>query len=225
MLQKMVSFGEEPVVSDNSSRVNREFHDSFFTALFSRPENLKQLHEAIFVGESVKESDLKQCTIKRVSVNGVYNDLAYHIGRRLIVLFEHQSTMNPNMPYRMLSYVAEEYKRLYSSEADRFTGTSLVKICRPEFFVIYSGNKVWDVDELRLSDAFENRLDPQLELKVRVITPNNHLSDGDILCDYFDFYKSYHRAYIFYRKKKGFDHKVAIALALDFAFKETIEKE
>lgn len=41
MLQKMVSFGEEPVVSDNSSRVNREFHDSFFTALFSRPENLK----------------------------------------------------------------------------------------------------------------------------------------------------------------------------------------
>ena len=40
VLQKMSSFDEFKSL-DNQKSMNRKFHDSFFTALFSRQENLK----------------------------------------------------------------------------------------------------------------------------------------------------------------------------------------
>lgn len=174
------------------------------------------------MGETVDENDLKQCTIKRVSVSGLYNDLAYYIGNRLIVMFEHQSTMSPNMPYRMLGYIVEEYKRLYSGTVDDFVGTSLVKIRPPQFFVIYSGKNKWKIDELKLSDAYEKDsydLEPQLESKVKVITADNYLYRNNILNDYFDFYGIYYEVYSEYRKSKNTDHVSASRYALDVTFR------
>jgi len=37
---------------------------------------------------------------------GQINDVSFTVGDRLIVLIEHQSTINENMPLRLLMYVA-----------------------------------------------------------------------------------------------------------------------
>ena len=38
--------------------------------------------------------------------------------------------------------------------------TELIPIPTPEFYVFYNGKVNWDVKELRLSDAFEDRSNP-----------------------------------------------------------------
>jgi hypothetical protein len=37
------------------------------------------------------------------------NDLSFEIAKKLVVILEHQATINPNMPLRLLSYIARLY--------------------------------------------------------------------------------------------------------------------
>jgi hypothetical protein len=40
------------------------------------------------------------------------NDISFVIDGKLVVLIEHQSSINENMPLRMLMYIAREYELL-----------------------------------------------------------------------------------------------------------------
>jgi predicted transposase/invertase (TIGR01784 family) len=85
----------------------------------------------------------------------VFNDVAFVMGDKLVVLIEHQSTINKNMPLRMLLYIAEIYNRL-SKDKDLYS-QNIFAIPRPEFIVLYNGVKdVPDEQILRLSDMFKN---------------------------------------------------------------------
>ncbi|MCL2218912.1 MAG: Rpn family recombination-promoting nuclease/putative transposase [Chitinispirillia bacterium] len=44
--------------------------------------------------------------------------MAFILDNRLIVLIEHQSAIDQNMPYRMLQYVVETYKSMHELEDD-----------------------------------------------------------------------------------------------------------
>ena len=97
---------------------------------------------------------------------------------RLIVLVEHQSTINENMPLRLLEYVSRIYEQLVPSE-DRYE-KKMIKIPYPEFYVFYNGTEEYPVEkELRLSDAFLFPEDKyasdkkiSLEILVKVININ-----------------------------------------------------
>ena len=91
----------------------------------------------------------------------------------MIVLGEHQSTINPNMPLRFLLYVGRAYERLVHKKA-RYRMT-LVKIPTPEFYTFYNGEKEQPLEqELTLSDAFINPAGRNtVELKVKVININS----------------------------------------------------
>ena len=103
---------------------------------------------------------------------------------RFVVLVEHQSTINENMPLRFLIYIARLYEKII--DADNIYRRKLIKIPAPEFVVLYNGRddlkqdgKVVTELELNLSDAFkDDDVQPelfkgdkgaQLELKVKVI--------------------------------------------------------
>jgi predicted transposase/invertase (TIGR01784 family) len=97
---------------------------------------------------------------------------------RLIVFVEHQSTINENMPLRLLEYVSRIYEQLVPSE-DRYE-KKMIKIPYPEFYVFYNGTEEYPVEkELRLSDAFilpEDKYSKDkkisLEILVKVININ-----------------------------------------------------
>lgn len=81
------------------------------------------------------------------------NDLSAVIDHEILELMEHQSTINPNMPLRMLLYLGRAYEQLVETEA-RYR-TTLVKIPLPEFYVFYNGKRDCPAEqELRLSDAY-----------------------------------------------------------------------
>ncbi|MBO5825507.1 MAG: Rpn family recombination-promoting nuclease/putative transposase, partial [Treponema sp.] len=104
--------------------------------------------------------------------------IAILVDDRLIVLVEHQSTINENMPLRLLEYVSRIYEQLVPSE-DRYE-KKMIKIPYPEFYVFYNGTEEYPVEkELRLSDAFLIPEDKyasdkkiSLEILVKVININ-----------------------------------------------------
>ncbi|MDR0623486.1 MAG: Rpn family recombination-promoting nuclease/putative transposase [Treponema sp.] len=103
----------------------------------------------------------------------------------MVVLLEHQSTINPNMALRLLMYIARVYEKMLGDK--NIYTTKALRIPRPEFFVLYNGLAPYpDEQVLRLSDAFENTASlgisekgpAELELTVRVININKGRNEG-----------------------------------------------
>jgi predicted transposase YdaD len=117
--------------------------------------------------------------LSKIFVRGQKNDLSFTIDNRLIVLIEHQSTINENMPLRMLLYVTEVYQRTIDRKA--ILHKKKVEIPSPEFIVLYNGTEPCpDQVELKLSAAFKDTKNlkareegsKSLELVVRVYNIN-----------------------------------------------------
>ena len=88
-------------------------------------------------------------------------------------LYEHQASLNPNMPLRDLLYIARQYEKYVKGKslyADR-----LMKIPTPNFVVFYNGTDAQPERRiLKLSDSFEKETDdPKLELKVLQLNIND----------------------------------------------------
>ena len=80
-------------------------------------------------------------------------DVSYLVDNKIIVLAEHQSTVNPNMPLRCLEYVTRLYEHIQNPR-DRYSRT-LKKIPLLAFYVFYNGvEKLPAKQVLKLSDSF-----------------------------------------------------------------------
>ena len=108
-------------------------------------------------------------------------DIAMLIDGKIVILIEHQSTINQNMPFRFLEYIARIYEKITTKD-EKF-GRKLVKLPVPEFYVFYNGKDDYPVESvMKLSDAFmqlDSKLKNQLEntsypleISVKVININ-----------------------------------------------------
>ena len=153
--------------------VNREYKSSVFKAYFSITENCLALYNAINRTNYTEEDDLKIETLENAVYLKIYNDVSFVISG-YVNLYEHQSTVNPNMPIRDLFYIADMYKAITMRPENDLYGSKLIKVPNPMFMVFYNGRKdAPERDVLRLSDAFENPTDnPELELTVQFVNIN-----------------------------------------------------
>jgi len=159
--------------------VNTKYKDSVFSFLFSNPEALRELYSALEGVTLPPDAPVSINTLSDVLYMGQVNDISFTIDNRLVVLLEHQSTINPNMPLRLLIYIARVYEKIIDRRKAYRTG--LEKIPSPEFIVLYNGVKPYpERAELRLSDAFKDAADLKsaagsaaaLELVVKVYNIN-----------------------------------------------------
>lgn len=105
-------------------------------------------------GRSITPKDITITTLRGVFFNDIKNDISFRTGDRDIILMEHQSSWNPNMPLRMLWYIAKLYSRQLDSQ-ELVYRSSLIHIPAPEFYVFYNGSQDEpDCQKLRLSNAF-----------------------------------------------------------------------
>jgi hypothetical protein len=111
-------------------------------------------------------------TLSNALFKGQLNDVAFVVDDRLVVLMEHQSTVNNNMPLRMLLYMAREYERM--TKVKDLYREKMIKIPAPEFIVLYNGREEFpDFKELRLSDAYKSKGgESNLELVAKVYNIN-----------------------------------------------------
>jgi predicted transposase/invertase (TIGR01784 family) len=136
-----------------SAKANREFKDSVFTKLFGERDNLLELYNAIQNTNYGINTDIRITTLENVLYKGLANDISFVIDGKIVVLIEHQSTINENMPLRMLSYVEGVYKKIIKKK-DVYRKLR-IKIPYPEFIVLYNGKDKYPAKKtLKLSDMF-----------------------------------------------------------------------
>ena len=121
----------------------RNIKDTVFTTLFESKEKILELYRALHPEDmAVSLDDIEILTIEHVLSEGLYNDLAFNVRGRKIVLVEAQSSYNPNMPLRLLTYYIEILKNLFYGCADgsnakvNIYGSKAIELPSPEFYVV-----------------------------------------------------------------------------------------
>ena len=157
-------------------KYNRRYKDSVFVDLFSNDrtakDNFLALYNALYNTNYQSTDILKNMRLKQTMYMSFANDVSYLVDNKIIVLAEHQSTVNPNMPLRCLEYVTRLYEHIQNPR-DRYS-RALKKIPAPVFYVFYNGRENIPAQKiLRLSDSFIMQPEtPTLELVVKLININ-----------------------------------------------------
>ncbi len=160
------------------STSNRKYKDSVFVDLFSEDEKAKEnflsLYNALHGTNLQLSCPVENIRFENVMYMNIINDVSCLVDNKIIVLAEHQSTINENMPLRFLEYIARLYEKL-QAPTDRYL-RKLSKIPTPEFYVFYNGKEDYpETATLKLSDAFITKPEPApLELEVKVYNINKN---------------------------------------------------
>lgn len=205
--------------------VKYTYKDGVFRRLFNDKEKILELYNALTGKNYPPDTDVKIVTLDNAVFGDMKDDLSFMIGDRFIILTEHQSTINPNMPVRELCYIAKQLEKLVFSKA--IYSKRLVKLPTPEFYVFYNGAEDFPVcREQKLSDAFAVKCDKiSLELKVKVINVN-YDKGAEILsrCRSLNEYSKF-MYMIRERLSEGIEVKSAIEESIRICMKEGILDE
>ena len=142
-----------------STTQKRDYKSSLFVNMFGRNVNAKEhflsLYNAIHdTNFKIGEVEIKPVTLENVVYNNIENDVSMEINDSIVVLAEHQSTINNNMPFRCLEYLVAHYNRFFTDN-DKYN-TKEIKLPRPECYVFYNGDDAFPQEKImRLSDAFK----------------------------------------------------------------------
>ena len=197
---------------------NRKFKDTVFRMLFSDKEALLSLYNAVNNSHYTDSGALEIVTLENAIYMGMKNDLAFILDMNLY-LYEHQSTMNPNIPLRDLFYISAEYQKLVDKKS--LYSSALQKIPNPHFIVFYNGSTpIDDCYTSRLSDAFYHVTDnPSLELIVT--TFNVNAGHNTELMSHCQILKEYS---IYVAKVRSFAEQMPLDDAVQKAVTECIQE-
>lgn len=150
---------------------NKKYRDTVFCSYFNEPKRLLSLCNAVLGTKYEDENKLDINTLEGIFFDDQKNDISCTIENHFLVLLEHQSTVNENMPFRFLSYVAELLNKLVTDKRKIYR-RSLIEFPAPRFFVLYNGEENEPLErEMKLSEAFGGD-DSSLELIVTVYNIN-----------------------------------------------------
>lgn len=224
-------------INTENTKENRTYKDSVIVDIFCEDEKAKEnqlslynaLHNTNYTLDEIKIQDIR---IDNVIYMNFRNDMAFNYNDRLLILSEHQSTINNNMPLRSLMHIGRTYEKLVPMR-ERYK-KRMAKIPKPEFYVLYNGTEVMDNEKiLKLSDAYiddenskeihKNHLDNNeeysLQLIVRILNINLE-AEADIL-DKCPILKEYAQFVSCVRRHKELDEKNA----MENAIKECIDND
>ncbi|MBD5544953.1 MAG: hypothetical protein HDR01_12150 [Lachnospiraceae bacterium] len=167
--------------------------DSVFTNLFKEKKYLFQLYKALHPEDTnVTEEQLTYVTIENILINGLYNDLGFMVGNRLVILTEAQSTWSVNIIIRVLLYLAQTYHDYLAQTKQPLYTSKQVQIPEPELYVIYTGERQERPAEISLSKEFFGGKECAVDVKVKMIydgAVSEETGEGDIINQYVIFTK------------------------------------
>ncbi|MBQ4649290.1 MAG: hypothetical protein IJB73_01165 [Firmicutes bacterium] len=150
----------------------RTHKDSVFRMIFGKPEKMIELYNAIFDTNYPLDTKIDINTIEEVFHRVQKNDISFTIDGTYIMVTEHQSTINPNMPLRDIIYILEIWKGMF--ETNQLYKRKRIKLPQPKFIVLYNGTEpLPPVSEIKLSESFlGDTKNPLLNLTVLVYNVN-----------------------------------------------------
>ena len=155
------------------AKARRNFKASVFSHLFGEPQKELELYNAFSQVHYKPDTLVTDLTLKDVLYMDRVNDLSFSVGSKLVIFFEHQSSINENMALRYLLYCGRVYEKLIDSKAIHAEKRTMIPT--PEFYVLYNGPEPFgEKQEYRLSDSFllSPTGEPVIELVVTVYNIN-----------------------------------------------------
>ena len=155
---------------------NRTYKDTLFKFIFGKQERKEytlSLYNAINNSNYENVDDLTLVTLEDVLYISMKNDVAF-ILCDTINLYEQQSSYNPNMPLRMLLYLAKEYEKIIGEDKNKLYSRNIIELPSPKLVTFYNGiDDKDDIEILKLSNSYKRKEeDIQVEVKVLVYNIN-----------------------------------------------------
>ncbi len=145
----------------------RTYKDSVFCDyLMHDQRRLVEVYNAAFHTDYPLDTAVEISRLDGVLYMERINDISFILDNKFVVLLEQQSTVNENMPLRMLLYIARLYEKLINSK--NIYRKARIPLFTPQFVVFYNGSEEQDECIVqKLSDAFVEQItNPALELEV-----------------------------------------------------------
>lgn len=121
-------------MSETSYQRNQK--DTIFRRLFTEKKNALDLYNALNKTTHADAEELEITTLENTIYMKFKNDVSFVFDFELM-LYEHQSTVNLNMPLRDLVYVTDLLKGRI--RIDDLYRSSRIKLPTPRFVVFYNG--------------------------------------------------------------------------------------
>lgn len=205
------------------SNGNREFKSDVFSMLMEDKENALSVYNALNGTSLTNADELEIHTLDKGVSLTIRNDAAFVVDAALSI-YEHQSTVCPNMPVRNLIYYTTIVSKILKNK--NIYGKKMITIPVPKFVVFYNGEQEQpEKYDMKLSDAFEKKTDNlELELVCKVYNINfgknkELLERCRVLKEYMifvDYVRKYH-------EEQGYDElEKAINKAIDRCIEEGV---
>lgn len=147
----------------------RNYKDTVFRMLFREKNELLSLFNAVNGTDYQNPEELEVNTLENAIYLNMKNDVSCVLDMKLN-LYEHQSTVNPNMPLRDLFYVSRLYEAMVSE--NQVHKRKPVEIPAPKFIVFYNGEaKQPERKCMYLSDLYTHKPE-ELSLELVVVQLN-----------------------------------------------------
>lgn len=202
----------------------KTYRDSIFRYIFSEKHNFIQLYKSI-TGKTLKEEEVDPYDLESIVIRDLRNDISFKTkDNRFIIMIEHQSTLNENMPLRCLLYYANIIRK-YLEENDKLKNliyqAKAIKIPIPEFYVVYNGRKGLDEEKMDLKVNFDGEESEFLRVKTNIININYDSLDKSI---YNHSKIIYGYSYFIYRINENRKIENNLQEAIEIAKREALER-
>ena len=208
---------------NNDIRVKRNYKDTVFRMLYDNKKELLSLYNAVNNTNYTNEDELEIVTLENAIYMSMKDDVACLLDMNLQI-YEHQSTINPNLPLRNLMYISRQLEKLIIKK-DLYSKNQIY-IPNPRFIVFYNGSsKQPEMREYLLSDAFKHKKNGiNLELKVLQLNINSgYNEDIKNKCPSLFQYMQYVNAIRSFANENSLEE--AVSLAVDYCISNDILKD
>ena len=156
-----------------SEKINREYKDRLFSFIFGKEENKAwtlSLYNAMNGTGYTDENAIEITTMSDTVYMGMKNDVSFIVSD-MLSLYEQQSSFNPNMPMRFLTYGTQLYEKYTATSGYYKFSRKLQPLPKPNCICFYNGTAEQPEQQvLKLSDAFGGEGD--IEVKVKMLNIN-----------------------------------------------------
>ena len=205
--------------------VIRNYRDTLFRMLFRDKKRLLSLFNAVNGTHYDDPEELVITTLEGALYLGMKNDVSCMIDM-MMQLYEHQSTVNPNMPLRNLFYVSDLLQKYIYEEGLDIYSRKQIKIPTLKFVVFYNGEEEQpERKEIRLSNAFAaDNGEKNLELVVLQLNINKGKNEElKEICQTLQEYTEFTERVRVHRKEMPLEN--AIRTTIDECIRDGILKE
>lgn len=154
----------------------KNYRDGLFRDYFNDKVRLLDLCNLLLGTDGTDPDEIIINTLEGTFFSDLKNDISCLYRNEFILMVEHQSRINENMPLRGLFYVTELLKQYTKPFKKKLHAEEKIKLPTPKMFVFYNGNEE-EVEqrEMKLSDAFD--FDASIEMIVKMYNINAGMNE------------------------------------------------